>query len=181
VAVLDKMNATISLEQFPISYGLLYNIADFYRLAGAMPQAKLYATKTIESAKRLIERPELMDADRYSRSFSPFVASASAYEILGDYKASRAMLERLAQESGADPSAQARIDEMEISMYERNGNIKAALDAAERIAAKYRNSNQELYRSMLPNIEAKIAQLRSQLGGGQDTALKTPDTSVGNQ
>jgi len=105
----------------------------------------------------------------------------SGLEFLGDYKASRAMLERLAQESGADPSAQARIDEMEISMYERNGNIKAALDAAERIAAKYRNSNQELYRSMLPNIEAKIAQLRSQLGGGQDTALKTPDTSVGNQ
>ncbi|MES2766701.1 MAG: tetratricopeptide repeat protein [Bacteroidota bacterium] len=178
VAALDKMNATISLEQFPISYGLLYNIADFYRLAGAMPQAKQYAQKAIESAKRLIDRPEFMDADRYSRSFSPYAAAASSYEILGDYKQSRSMLERLANENGSDPSAQARIDEMEISMYEKNGNLKGALDAAERVAAKYRNSNQELYRSMLPNIETKIVQLKAQLGLRDSIAAKPRDTSI---
>lgn len=75
VAVLDRMNAVISPEQFPLNYIDMQNIAEFYWASGQLEKAQEYAKRLVERTTQLINNPAYADYESGARS--PYYAPIS--------------------------------------------------------------------------------------------------------
>ncbi len=171
---LDILNSNISADQFPMPFVLEYQIADFYFRAGNTAQANSFAKRAIESSKVLIANPQYLSQEPYARQFSPYDISAECYAIMGDMTNAKLMLDQMRSQTGSNPnSIQAKLDQMEISNFEKQGKFKEALDATERLKTKYATSSDEFFKSMIPSIEQRAGLYRAKLGlSPKDTAMK---------
>ena len=70
IRILDKMNQTISPDQFPLSYALEYQLAEIYAKAGAKKQAIDFADRSVRDAL-FVSDNSLENIERFARSFPP--------------------------------------------------------------------------------------------------------------
>jgi tetratricopeptide (TPR) repeat protein len=70
IRILDKMNQTISPDQFPLSYALEYQLAEIYAKAGAKKQAIDFADRSVRDALFVTDN-SLENIERFARSFPP--------------------------------------------------------------------------------------------------------------
>jgi Protein of unknown function (DUF2723) len=183
-AVLDSMNVHIGIEQFPLYYAQLYQMALLYDRAGAKSQSEKYARMAAQSAERLITTPKLAEQDPYTRSFDPNVVATEAYELIGEFDKAVATLRKYQVVMNNAPELQVRIDEVEIKRYEYKGEYAKALQVAEGLVAKYEAQNTDITRQMLPGLKQKVVALKLRLGImptlRPDTA-RSATTAVGRQ
>jgi hypothetical protein len=93
---------------------------------------------------------------------------------MGDMTNAKLMLDQMRSQTGSNPnSIQAKLDQMEISNFEKQGKFKEALDATERLKTKYATSSDEFFKTMIPSIEQRAGLYRAKLGlSPKDTAMK---------
>ncbi len=89
IAVLDKMNELISIDQFPINFDIAFRLAKIYEDAGAKDKAKQFADKGIQLCEYMIQNkdiaPEYLYYEAMGRQLGPFNVAAMLYEMIGDY------------------------------------------------------------------------------------------------
>ena len=84
LAALDSMEAKIPHNVIPIDYRLLYDMANFYRYAGAMDKCNKYAD---EVTRKLLDIIRTNPSEPLS-VYNPYVALLSIYESRKEYRQS---------------------------------------------------------------------------------------------
>jgi tetratricopeptide (TPR) repeat protein len=174
VAVLDAMNRYISVQQFPPSYWLAYNIARLYQQAGAEAKAKEFALLAARMAELVATTPEIRERAPEVQYYNPRWMAAESYQLAGDYEQARLHFQQLLLEYPNDATLRARANELEIARLEAQGKYREALDTAEAVLARYDSSTDETLRSFIPQLRAYVERLRQKLGDtlARDTARR---------
>ncbi|MEN3027228.1 MAG: DUF2723 domain-containing protein [Chlorobiota bacterium] len=168
IAALDTMNRYISVEQFPPSYWLAYNIAQLYQRAGAREKARYFASLAAKAAELVATTPAIQEREPAVQYYNPRWMAAEAYQLAGNYEQARLHLQQLLLEYPNDATVQARLNEVTLAALEAHGRYREALDTARAILARYEGSADETLRSLIPQVRAHIDRLRQRLG---DTAV----------
>jgi hypothetical protein len=110
VAVLDRMNAVISPDQFPINYIDLQNIAEFYWACGKLDKAEHFARRLLDRTTKLINNPGYANYESGARStmYPPHLYQADAYLMLGRIDDAKRTLQSYTAIAGGDPRIEVR-------------------------------------------------------------------------
>jgi len=194
VALLNKMNESISTSMFPLMYDEEMQIARLYYDAGNIEKAKEYAQLCVNTVNKINSNEALRGGRVHSlydeitgrSGEGTFKSAAYAYKILNDYPKSRDMLMQLYNyirtytQNGAD---QQKFKEVERNIYETMGMLRdidydeieyfqktsgneKAIEAAKARLEEYKKNPDPYLGSMAIHIESKLNQL---LGKTEDT------------
>jgi hypothetical protein len=182
--VLDSLDAHISPKQFPLGYPYLYQMAMLYDRTGKenKRQVERFARMAVAACERITSDKTLLENDVYSRAYDPHLLAADAYELIGEFDKSVAILTRFKAQVGEAPELQARIDQVAVKRFEAKGDYAAALKAAEDLIKRYEGSQSGMIRSMLPQLRQKADDLREKLGlpaAPNTTASTSTDAGAG--
>lgn len=184
IEVIDKMNEMISVTQFPMSFDFEYRISKLFDEAGVQSKAKEFANLGIKSCMDLINnqniKSEYILYEALGRYIGPYRYASQMYEILGQYKEARTVLESLVavsqsltnQVDGQElmrlqmniADVKANIDELKINEYIRKGNNEKAYEIAKKLLEEYTNANDREHQYGLRTIQSKYNQLQRKLG-----------------
>ncbi len=109
-AVLDRMNAVMSPDQFPINYIDLQNIAEFYLVCGEFEKAQHYARRLLDRTTQLVNNPSYADFESGAKStmYPPQLYQVEAYTMLGRFSDAERSLQAYQAVAGSDPRIEVR-------------------------------------------------------------------------
>ncbi len=164
VAVLDTMNAMISMDQFQESYALMQDIADIYTQCGADTQANAIERRVADQCERLVEKPYLQKRyPQFVDRIPPAITASQAYTKLGEFSKARAMLETYRNTSGDKSGTELRLAKLDADEKEAKGDVKGALELVQAYAKTMRERNQPQYRDAIIAFENKAIELQQRL------------------
>lgn len=163
IKVMNTMNSTISLTQFPLPLALEYNLTRFYASLNARKETEEMAQRVLESAEAILKNPALKSAEQGldRQPVEIFAAEAASYAGLWD---KAVMYYKRFQGGGADVIIQGRIDQLAIAKKERAGDLEGALKEAEALRAKYATVGGQDGQQVNEEIMRKIMELEQRLG-----------------
>lgn len=190
IAIADKMNELISVTQFPMSFDQEFSLAKLYDAAGAVEQTRKTAEMGIKSCLEIIEsptlRPEMAVYEASGRYIGPHRYAAQMYEMTGNYKGAKSVLERLLAQSKAMLSqttgeeagrinsniydVKVSIEELAVNELLRAGKTKEALAKANEIYSRMQSSSDQGEVMFSELVRRKIVEIEKQLGVVKDTA-----------
>ena len=143
VAVLDRMNAVMSPDQFPINYIDMQNIAEFYWACGAWEKAQQFAQRIVERTTQIINNPEYADYEQGARSpaYAPYIYLADAYALLGRTKDVQRTIETYKAIQPDDPRIQLRLDLIPVWELLTQRKYSEALNRLEQLKTQYEGQN----------------------------------------
>lgn len=139
VAVLDRMNAVISPEQFPLNYIDMQNIAEFYWASGQLEKAQEYAKRLVERTTQLINNPAYADYESGARSpyYAPHLYLADGYLLLGRIKDAEQVLQSYRSIASDDPRIPVRLELLPIWELLSQKKYTEALAKLQQMQADY--------------------------------------------
>jgi hypothetical protein len=139
VAVLDRMNAVISPEQFPINYIDMQNIAEFYWACGQLDKAHDFARRIVERTKLIINNPAYADYESGARSpyYPPHLYLADAYVLLGRIKDAERTLNEYQSIASDDPRIPVRRELLPVWELLTQKRYTEALAKLQQMQAEY--------------------------------------------
>lgn len=167
--VLARMNEKLSLDRFPMGVGFELQMAKFAEVCKDKVQSKALAERALNSARKLIEMPALRKNEpQWDERSIPERFAGDACIILGQYDQAKSYYKSMQSGQEADPLLNYMIDAIDIEKLERNGDIRGALAAAEKLQSKYPMTQDQRMQQAASQLLQKIAALRSKLGIVQD-------------
>ncbi len=137
VAVLDRLEQSISPDMFALSYPLSAQIAEIYRVAGARGKAEAYARRTIALIDDI--GPDWAH-DPAAREANPVDIKAQMLVALGDYDGAMRTIDALRKSYPDDPTLRARMEELRVEKMLARGDTAAAVLELRSIVAAYGDS-----------------------------------------
>lgn len=166
VAVLDRMNAVMSPEQFPINYIDMQNIAEFYWACGALDKAQDFARRIVERTNQLINNPDYADYEQGARSpaYSPYIYLADAYALLGRTSDIKRTIEAYKAVQPDDPRIPLRLDLIPVWELLGQRKYQEALSMLEQMKARYEGQNNYLPASEVRRLILDVQLLMASQG-----------------
>jgi len=171
--VLQKMNATLSLDQFPLGIMFELQLARFYQTCALQQNADDMALRALASAEAILKDPALRNSEsNFPPDAQPEIIAADAATIAGKWDAAIRYFKQLSQGSTADAVLNYKIDEIEILKRERVKDYNGALRVAEGLRPKYSiTAPDRRTQQAAQELEQHIGELQGKLGRTAQPAL----------
>jgi tetratricopeptide (TPR) repeat protein len=168
VAVLDRMNELVPLDERHSPYWIAYGIARLYSQAGRAEKAQEFARRTIE----------LLDAignawqyDPYARGYHPTQIKAEVLVMLGEYDAAVQTFEELRKQYPDDPNLRAQIEQLRLEqLLVAQADTLGAIKALQKIVADYGQPTDAALLNNQNAFRARLKELADSAGVSIDTA-----------
>ncbi len=165
VAALDKLEQEISIENFPMPYQFLENIANIYKQSGASEQASKYAQRALRA---------LEAGDDPYRGGNPEVTKAQLYTLMGDYDRALQIYQALRQQAPGDLGLRAQIETLEVDRLLAKKDTSGAIAQLQKTIIGYGNDTSG---QLSANVSA-FRERMAELSGKRDNTLAIDSTAI---
>lgn len=182
--VLQKMDELISLKQFPLDWNLAARVADLYINVGDTTNMKKWARYTIDNAKTALAKNQVMREmvlyDLMGRYRGPYTVMSDMAYLMKDYSLGEEIINETILNARAFansiqgnpeysqfssyireyiPMLYFKLLKLQLEKHEKQGGKESQIKFLKEELNRMKNSNDEDYKQMIPQVEAKLNQL----------------------
>lgn len=157
VAVLNRMDAVLPLDRFPVTYWVSGAIASLYGRAGDTAGAAAYANATLRGIRALGDN---WKNTAMARRHNPYQTGARMHVLLGDYGAAINSYQAAADNWERDPVLRGLVEELRVEQHLVQRDTAAAIGELRTIIGGYGASgepglqaNRNAWEQMLQELE----------------------------
>jgi len=172
INVMNEMNKTISLTQFPLPLMLEYNLTRFFASVNATKETEEMAMHVVTSAEALIQNPALRSMEQ-GLDRQPLEIIAAEAATYGGLWAKAEQFYRSFDAQGGDLIIKGRIDLLAVAKKERARDFEGALKEALALQAKYSTATGQDGQQVNEDIARKIMELQRKLGRTPEVPMVT--------
>ncbi len=174
IAVLDSMNAIISLDLFPMSYALMQDVSDLYAHCGANKQASDLAKRVAEQCELMVNKTHLQK--RYAQfveRMPPALSASQAYTTCKQFDKARAMLSAYRDQTRDEAGYELRMAKLNADEKESIQKYDEAVQILRSYVLKMKSTQNPQYNEAIAAFEAKAAEIELKIKP-QKVAQTTP-------